>query len=49
LNELYETRHPIYNKNNYDGQNITTYKIVRTNETGLVLEDHTDTIIYNFE
>ncbi len=49
LNELYETRHPIYNKNNYDGQNITMYKIVRTNETGLVLEDQTDTIIYNFE
>jgi len=49
LEQLYKARHPIYRKNNYDGQNITWYKIIRTTKTGLVLVGETDTITYNFE
>jgi len=48
LRQLYDAHHPIYSKNNYDGQDITRYEIIQMTDTGLVLVCNADTTIYNY-
>ena len=47
LSELYKAHHPVYSKNNYDGQDIAKYEITQMTDTGLVLICTDDPVVFH--